>query len=149
MGLIPVLVLAKRGSLHKAAEKIEEISWTRNDWVPPKIQVATFRKTGKMAELDDFEAALLLELPIKKILALLLYSMNENGMIRIISTSPLRLEIGDRPLSPPRSLYEKTILNAIRSDHTLDPDIIKGTIIEAVDNIQRKSWDCDLAAMRK
>ena len=62
-----IAVGRKHRSMVKAHQTLEQVQWARTDWEPPKIEIASFRKEGLIAEdLDEFEAALLWGYHIKQ-----------------------------------------------------------------------------------
>ena len=53
----------------KAADGLNDIDWTAEKWIPPRIQLSTFRVKGKVAELDYIEAGFFLEIPVSRIVS--------------------------------------------------------------------------------
>ena len=82
----------KQRSVVKARTTYEEIKWAREDWVPPKLELASFRKDGFVVEdLDEVEAAVLIGIPYNNILSMILYKLIDKGYLEEISTDPLRV----------------------------------------------------------
>ncbi|MDJ0975737.1 MAG: hypothetical protein QNJ98_14850, partial [Planctomycetota bacterium] len=60
------LVRAKHGEARRARSSRDEVKWTAIDWVPPKLELSTFRKPGKVCTtLTPVEVAFFLEMPYK------------------------------------------------------------------------------------
>jgi hypothetical protein len=77
--------------------------------------IASVEGGGIKRGLTAPEAAVLLELPINKVITLILFGMMKKGMIRQVSKDPITFEV-EKNLSPDAVLhnYEKTFLDAIR-----------------------------------
>ncbi|MEO0107254.1 MAG: hypothetical protein ABIL46_07995, partial [candidate division WOR-3 bacterium] len=138
---------------NKKAEKIkglysdvQSLQWLRTDWIPPKIEVATFRKSGKVAKLDLIEAAIFLDYPVNKVFTIIAEKLQKDGILQIVNYNPIKLSVLQRP--PGLKYYESMFLDAIKSDGTMDEAGLKALIMQIVENIQAKAWDCDLEATK-
>lgn len=145
---VGVIVMAlKHVSVARAADSVGNIRWERDDWVAPKLQVSTFRKTGKVAEdLDNVEAGVLLEVPFGEVLVVMFRDLARRGFVEIVSLDPVQL----RPTHKPgdMTLYEQMLLTAIQPDESLSKTQAQKMFELAVENLQKKAWDCDLDATR-
>ncbi|HNV70309.1 MAG TPA: hypothetical protein PKO06_11470, partial [Candidatus Ozemobacteraceae bacterium] len=94
--------------------KLRELSWEGENWEPPRIQVASFRKNGKVADLAILEAMLLLELPPIKLIACMVAQLEREGIVRVFAAKPLRLEILEK--SRTGDPYEQLLLDAVDAD---------------------------------
>ena len=75
----------------KASEELPKIDWLSVNWVPPKIQVASFRQKGKIAQLDPPEALLLIGEPPNKIFTKILIDLKEKQAVYIRSYEPFKI----------------------------------------------------------
>ena len=153
LGIFAVTVLAvgkKHRSMVQAQATLDEIQWARDDWEPPKLEIASFRKDGTVAEgLDAVEIALLIGIPYKRILSVILSKLIDQGFLEEISRDPLRVRRIDHP--DPSSVlneYELMMYEAAR-DGEFEEREIEGVLQRLVDNVQNKTWDCDIEATRK
>ncbi|MDP7423563.1 MAG: hypothetical protein QGH40_16950, partial [bacterium] len=142
-----MMIISKHRSLYRAAIKLPDIQWESDDWVPPKIQVASFRVKNKLAELDPVEAAMLLDYPVSRILSLMIYELKERAVLEIVSESPLNIKILSRYFTP-ENQYEKLLVEAVGEDGNLDRELVHELLQEIADNLQRKAWNCDLEATK-
>lgn len=152
LGFFPVLyslfiITRKHNSIIRAREGLKVVKWDGDEWVPPKIQVSSFRIKGKIAKLTDIEALLLIELPLSQIVAMMLKSLEEKKYIEITSEEPLQIKKLAYTTAP-QDPYEDILFNAIDSNGKLIDSKIKTLFTTMVTNIEQKSWDCDLDASR-
>jgi len=55
---------------------LDQIQWARQDWDPPKIEIASFRKDGTVATgLDAVEIALIIGIPYKRIISVIISNL--------------------------------------------------------------------------
>jgi len=84
--MIYIIVGRKHSSVMKARETLDQIQWARQDWDPPKIEIASFRKDGTVATgLDAVEIALIIGIPIRGLFRLLFQNLLEQGFLEEIS----------------------------------------------------------------
>ena len=84
LGLAALALLVagrKLKGLVRAAATAPDLLWERDDWEPPRLRLSTFRKPGKVAELTDLEALVLLGLPFQAMLAMLLDRLEQGGRV--------------------------------------------------------------------
>ena len=87
----------KHRSMIKAHQTLDQVQWARTDWEPPKIEIASFRKEGLIADnLDEFEAALFMGVPYKTILSVILSKLVAQGYLEELSSDPLRVRRTDK-----------------------------------------------------
>lgn len=90
--------------------------WRRNErkrkmsYLPPQISIEGY---GIKRSLTAVEAAILLEVPLDKIVTMVLYSVVKKGAATIISQDPLKLEISTEIPENLRA-YEKSFLEAFQ-----------------------------------
>jgi len=136
-----VVIAAKHRSMLAAADGLKDVSWLEADWSPPQIVLSSFRKTGKIPELEPIEAAVLMGIPFNRILTIMLGVMqskgavrlHEDGVIDVLDASPARL--GE---------YERSLLDCLALDGKLNQDKLRQWVQRLVDAVQKKSWDADL-----
>jgi len=87
--MIYIIVGRKHSSVMKARETLDQIQWARQDWDPPKIEIASFRKDGTVATgLDAVEIALIIGIPYKRIISVIISKLVEQGFLEEISEEP-------------------------------------------------------------
>ena len=90
---IVLFVGLKHRSVVKAQTNYDDIKWARDDWVPPKLELASFRKDGfVVTDLDEVEAGVLIGIPYDTILSMILFKMIDKGYLEEISINPLRVK---------------------------------------------------------
>lgn len=154
MGILFLLTIGAVGKKHKSMVKaqatLDQVQWARTDWEPPKLEIASFRKDGTIAEnLDEIEVALFLGTPYKTILSAILSKLVALGYLEEVSPDPLRVRRIDqnKPLSDLND-YERLMYDA-SADGEFSGREIEGILQKLVDNVQKKTWDCDINATRK
>ena len=64
-------------------EKVEGIKWAGDNWIPPKLFAGTYAVKGKIAEdLHPVEVALLLEMPLQKVVGIMLEGLKRRASSR-------------------------------------------------------------------
>jgi len=147
--VIPFFIMAvKHRSMLTAQEGISSVNWDGVDWTPPKIQVSTFRKPGKVAaDLTPIEAGVLLEMPVGELLSLIVANMERKGLLEIKAMEPLRVERRPRAVAS-NDPYETVLLDSIKPDGTLDQSVVNETVKTIASGMEQKLWDADLAATK-
>lgn len=98
LGLFIFLYWRKDRGFPAAVESIEGIRWAGDNWVPPKLIVGSYQIPGKInKDLHPVEAALLLEMPIPLVVAILVDGLESQQIIRKLKLSPSKLRF-----SPPK-----------------------------------------------
>ena len=151
LGLVGFVVAAKKLSgLARATATAPDVLWERDDWEPPRLRVSSFRKAGKVAELQPLEALALLGLPFQVILAMLLDRLEQGGRLRRETRDgkPWLARAGSEP--PADEAYTAFVWKALgpsrhpcrRTSPAKVGELLVGTV-------QRKAWDADLDATRE
>jgi hypothetical protein len=100
-------------------------------YLPPKIAIEGL---GIKRGLTSVEVAVLMELPVDKILTMILFSVIKKGAASIAIRDPLKLEV-ILPLPPDLHYYESNFLNAF-TDVGLDIDILQSLLINLMNNVR-------------
>ncbi len=147
--VLPFFIMTrKHNSMLTAAEGISAVNWDGAEWTPPKVQVGTFRKPGKVAsDLTPIEAGVLLDMPVGELMALIVANMERKGLLKIKAVEPLCVESASS-MKASSDPYETVLLNAIKPDGTLDQAVVNGTVKTIAAGLEQKLWDCDLAATK-
>ncbi len=143
-------VSKKRSSILKSQANLEQVNWARTDWEPPKLEIASFRKDGTVAEdLDPIEVALFVGTPYKTILSAILSKLVAQGYLEEVSQDPIKVRRIDHNKSLDElSDYERLMYNA-SDDGEFSGKEIELILQKLVDNVQKKTWDCDIKATQK
>ncbi|MBN1552925.1 hypothetical protein JW979_15735, partial [bacterium] len=148
--VMPV-VFRKHRTMVKAMDHLDDIKWSREDWEPPKIELASYRKPGKIAkDLEPVEAALFIGVPYKQILSTMLSQLIDWKFLNLISRDPLKVDTVSPPPSPLDTLgnYERMLFIAASDDGMFDTKELEELLKQMVDGVQKKAWDCDIDATR-
>ncbi|MEW6756548.1 MAG: hypothetical protein AB1505_37090, partial [Candidatus Latescibacterota bacterium] len=114
------------------------------DWSPPKLVLTSYRKDGKVAELDMIEAAVFLGRPFSQILSAMLAVLQYKRAVSLGEDG--RIEVVDR--SARLNEHERQLLACVQPDGTLDQPEVRHFLHQVVEAVQRKSWDADIEATR-
>ena len=144
-----LLVLRKHRGLARAHATAPDLLWEGSGWEPPRLRVSTFRRAGKVADLSDLEALVLLGLPFRALLAMVLDGLAAAGRVR-------RERKGDRVLlartaepPPEDDPYQACVWEVLSLGLEPLPDRMASALGEVVvGTLQRKAWDADLEATR-
>ncbi len=145
------LVRLKHGDVRAARDARDEVTWTAVDWVPPKIELSTFRKPGKVCKtLSPVEVAFFLELPYKQILSTMLQRLTKAGFLEIVRENPLRVRTLAREAYDASQLepYEWEMVMAALDDGRFSEAELEKLLELVVANVQKKAWDCDIEATK-
>ena len=146
---ILLLVGRKHRSMVNARLTYKDVQWARDDWVPPKLEVASFRKDGAVAtDLDEAEAGLFIGIPYKTILSVIMYKLFAEGFLEEVSATPLRVkQIKDKDLSS-LTEYEKLMYYAAE-DGEFNERELESILKRLVDSVRAKTWNCDIDATKE
>lgn len=137
---------------HSKRKKISELptnSWSEGEWVSPRVEVSTFGVKGKICkDLDNVEAAYLLEIDFSIITSIILKYLQSKKLLKIHSMDPLHLERKFVAGRVPENLYESIFLNAIKPDGSLNQKDIDEAFKEIGERVHTKMWDCDVEATK-
>ena len=148
--VVPFFIMTvKQNSMLTAQAGIGAVNWEGNEWVPPKVQVGTFRKPGKVASnLTPIEVGVLVGMPIAELLSLILANMERKGLLTVQSSEPLNIKRAPY-INTSNDAYETVLLNAVRPDGTLETGAMNETVKTISTGLEQKMWDCDLAATKE
>ena len=83
------------------------------------------------------ETAALMELPINKVLASILFGLVKKGRAKVVSTSPLLIEAQPgKPDDAPLLVYEEEFLNALKNDKKLDQAEAENVLVKLIARIK-------------
>ncbi|MFC2168024.1 DUF2207 domain-containing protein, partial [Acidobacteriota bacterium] len=99
-GLIVLLLASvfafsrKHRSMVRAQSELDQVQWIRENWEPPKIELASFRKPGKIAQdLDPIEAGMFIGVPYKQIFSTVLSQLIQRDCLKVVTRDPLVVEV--------------------------------------------------------
>ncbi|HPQ40898.1 MAG TPA: DUF2207 domain-containing protein, partial [bacterium] len=142
----------KHRSMIRAQAGVDDVTWLRSDWEPPKLEIASYRKDGKIArELDPIEAAVFIGVPYKQIFSTILAQLIAREMLKLETKDPLVVSVPETLPTPLANLgaYERLMFQAARDDGRFSESELTDLMQTIVDNTQQKTWDCDIEATRK
>ncbi len=148
LGFVAAMALYKHRSMIGASERMEAIRWDRDDWAVPKIELRSFRKNGKVAKLNAIEAGYLCDIPLRTLVGLMLFELEQYGVVAVSSRNPLRIDKTGK-LGDGFTPYHRTLLDCIEPDGELASYTPAYLVRALTGGIQEKSWDCDLEATRE
>ena len=146
LGFVFIVATAKHRSMLRAQDGLNQIQWGREDWTPPIIEVSSFRKDGKIAELDIYEACILCGVPFPKVLSAIVTRLETLGTIRVTNVNPFKSEVlqATRLTNP----YEESVYTLLTSSGTLSEKQIEEIFRALCANLQKKTWDSDVEATK-
>ena len=104
-------------------------------YLPPSLSV---EGVGIKRGLTAVEAAILLEMPLNKVLTMILFGLLKKKAVIVLSDNPLQLEaVTPRPKQKWRA-YENRFLESIQKDGTLDEDVLQKGIVDLVKDVNKK-----------
>ncbi|HVO40464.1 MAG TPA: hypothetical protein VMV03_15635, partial [Spirochaetia bacterium] len=90
--IVLLLYVLKTRGYGKTLEKVEGIRWAGDNWIPPKLYGGTYQVKGKIVtDLHPIEVALLLEMPLQRVVAIMLEGLKRQGIIEVVSEDPLQI----------------------------------------------------------
>ncbi|MHA1229190.1 MAG: hypothetical protein ACTSPQ_00950, partial [Candidatus Helarchaeota archaeon] len=109
----------------------------------PKIKLETLGIPGNIIkDLDPIEAAFFLDLPVVKILNLIIMDLYRRGVIEILDKDPIILRLYLYNLKEP-PYYETKLLNSLLDGKKITKESIESVIKVLAENIQIKVIDAD------
>ena len=104
-------------------------------YLPPALSV---EGVGVKRGLTAVEAAILLEMPLNKVLTMILFSVLKKRGVVVLSDDPLRLEaVTPKPKAKWRA-YENRLLDSIKPDGSLDEAKLQKGIIDLIKSVNKK-----------
>ena len=106
----------------------------RMRYLPPSVSV---EGVGVKRGLTAVEAAILLEIPLNKVLTMILFGLLKKGAVTVLSDDPLKLEVAD---PRPQNLreYEKGFLDCISGAGKISEQPLRKVIVELVKDVNQK-----------
>lgn len=132
-----LVIFGKHRGMLSAADGLKEINWLEADWTPPQIVLSSYRKEGKIADLNVIEAGVFLGISVNRILSIMLGVMARKGAVRLHDDGTV--EVLDRHAR--LNSYEATLLDAVGPDGRLGEDAVRRLIQQIVDAAQAAGWD--------
>jgi len=125
--IIGVVILS---SVHANRRKLQ--------YLPPKLGI---EGVGVKRGLTAVEAAVLEELPLSKVITMILFGLVKKGVVRVASRDPLRLELVTAALSAQQDKlndYEKGFTNAIGKDGKVEETELKDSLVDLIKSVNAK-----------
>ena len=106
----------------------------RMKYLPPSLSV---EGVGVKRGLTAVEAAILLEVPLNKVLTMILFGLLKKGAATVLSDDPLKLEVAD---PRPQGLhdYEEGFLDCVSSRGKISERPLREMVIELVKAVNKK-----------
>lgn len=108
------------------------------DYLPPKLGI---EGVGVKRGLTAVEAAVLEELPLSKVITMILFGLVKKGVVRVASRDPLKLELITAALSAQQDSlydYEKSFTNAIGKDGKIIESEVEDTLVDLIKSVNSK-----------
>jgi len=115
-------------------EALKSVSSGKMKYLPPSIKI---EGAGIRRGLTAPEAAVLMEMPLNKILTMILFGLLKKGAVKIKSHNPLRLEENPELVKDLRE-YEKWFIRALDIEGKLLEGNLRETLIELINSVERK-----------
>jgi hypothetical protein len=106
----------------------------RMKYLPPSLSV---EGVGVKRGLTAAEAAILLEIPLNKVLTMILFGLLKKGAATVLSDDPLQLEVAE-PRPEALHEYEEGFLDCVSSRGKLSEQPLRKVIAELVQNVNQK-----------
>ena len=103
-------------------------------YLPPSMKV---EGVGIKRGLTAVEAAILLETPLDKILTMILFGLLKKEAATVLDDKPLRIEVS-KPVPEDLRPYEKSFVEAVTSDGTLDEKELRKLMVALVKEVNNK-----------
>jgi hypothetical protein len=106
----------------------------RMKYLPPSLSV---EGVGVKRGLTAVEAAILLEIPLNKVLTMILFGLLKKGAVTVLSDDPLKLEVAD-PRPQDLRDYEEGFLDCASDKGTLSEKDLRKVIVKLVQDVNQK-----------
>ncbi len=116
---------------------LKSYAWQKRKmaYLPPSLAV---EGVGIKRGLTAVEAAILLEMPLNRVLTMILFGLLKKKAVVVLEEEPLRLEkVKSFPQSQLR-YYEKAFLASIKPDGTLDEKLLQECVVRLVKAVNKK-----------
>jgi len=107
-------------------------------YLPPKLGI---EGVGVKRGLTAVEAGVLEELPLSKLLTMILFGLVKKGVVRVASRDPLRLEVVTATLSAQLDKlnpYEKGFTNAVGKDGKIVEKELRESLVDLIKSVNDK-----------
>jgi hypothetical protein len=105
-------------------------------YMPPKLAV---EGSGVKRGLSAVEAAILLEAPLDRVLAMILFGLLKKGVIIVESEKPLKVKVNEPPPKDAKLwYYERRFLQAVQADGSLDEKELREMIVDLIGDVNKK-----------
>ncbi|HYW84649.1 MAG TPA: hypothetical protein VFB30_15410, partial [Spirochaetia bacterium] len=148
--LVAVLLLyiLKARGYGRTMEKVEGIRWAGDNWIPPKLYSGTYQVKGKIVkDLHPIEVALLLEMPLQKVVAIMLEGLKRQGVVEVVSEDPLKIKI--LTARKAEHEYEELFLQSFDTRGEVLSGLLADFFEKVLAKLQEKIWDCDIDATKE
>ena len=147
LALVILLYWLKTRGYNKTLEKVQGISWAGDNWIPPKLFAGTYQVKGKVdKDLHPVEVALLLEMPLQKVVAIMLEGLKRQGIIEVVKEDPLQIRI--LTARKAEDEYEELFLQSFDTHGLVLSGLLADFFEKVLAKLQEKIWDCDIDATR-
>ena len=148
LAAILLLYIAKVRGFGKTMEKVEGIRWAGDNWIPPKLYGGTYEVKGKIVkDLHPVEVALLLEMPLQRVVAIMLEGLKRQGVIEVVSEDPLRIKI--LTARKAEHEYEELFLQSFDTRGDVLSGLLADFFEKVLAKLQEKIWDADIDATKE
>jgi len=128
------------------AALVRQIAWAGDSWLPPKLFAGSYQVPGKIAkDLHPAEVALLFELPLARVVALMVEGLQAKGMVNLLGEEPLRISITS---AKPGEGLEEAFLACFDSEGRALSGLLTDFFEGLIKDLQEKLWDCDMEATK-
>jgi hypothetical protein len=105
-------------------------------YLPPSLAV---EGSGIKRGLTAVEAAILLEAPLNKVMAMILFGLVKKGVLTVESEKPLRVTArGELPQDIKLWSYERRFLEAVEADGSLHEKKLRQMVIDLIGDVNKK-----------
>jgi hypothetical protein len=106
------------------------------DYMPPALAV---EGSGVKRGLTAVEAAILLEVPLNKVMTMILFGLVKKGVVTVESEKPLRVKaLEDLPKDTKLWYYERRFLSAIKPNGTLAEGELRELVVDLIADVNKK-----------
>jgi len=147
LAIVVAAIVSRQRKFAKAAAMVEGIAWAGDSWSPPKLFSGSYQVPGKIAEgLHPAEVAILLELPLPRVAAIMVDALERQGIVQVLENDPRRIKI----LSAAKASheYEEAFLASFDPEGRVLSGLMADFFEKVIAKLQEKAWDCDLEATR-
>jgi hypothetical protein len=147
LALVILLYWVKSRGYNATLGKVEGIRWAGDNWIPPKLFAGTYTVKGKVdKDLHPVEVALLLEMPLQKVVAIMLEGLKRQGIIEVVKEDPLQIRI--LTARKAEDQYEELFLQSFDTNGLVLSGLLADFFEKVLAKLQEKIWDCDIDATR-